>query len=230
MRKVVTAVRRLLPVPEFVDPRMLAANRYRRSFVRYAKAVHADPVMMVDFDLPAGSVVLDVGAYVGRWSTRVLRAQDARGQPDVRILGFEPDPSGIAACDAEHRAEPRFELHRYGLGGRTRVEALTLSGPGSSVFGAVNPLGTTDVEIRDVADFDGLSPALVKVNIEGGEYELLDRMHETGLLARCGIMLVQFHDFVPNARRRRRGARSHLRQTHREVWGYPWVWERWDRK
>ena len=90
--------------------------------------------------------------------------------------------------------------------------------------------GCTTIELRDVIEVVGGSPVLdlVKVNIEGGEFELLDRMYEVGLLAKTRTVLVQFHEFGPDAYRARRRIRRHLSERHRETWGYPWVWERWD--
>lgn len=36
---------------------------------------------------------------------------------------------------------------------------------------------------------------LIKINIEGGEYELLDRLIETDLIKQIENIQVQFHDF-----------------------------------
>ena len=64
--------------------------------------------------------------------------------------------------------------------------------------------------------------------IEGGEYELIDRLHESGWLPRTGVVIVQFHEFTPDAHRARRRNRARLARTHTCVWNYPWVFERWD--
>jgi hypothetical protein len=92
-------------------------------------------------------------------------------------------------------------------------------------------MGAVDVTIVDVAGaFDELGLDridLLKLNIEGGEYDVLDRLHETGRLPRIDQILVQFHEWHPHAHRRRRAIRAALRDTHVEEWDYPWVWERW---
>jgi len=70
---------------------------------------------------------------------------------------------------------------------------------------------------------------VLKINIEGGEYDLIDRLDQAGWLPRIRIVLVQFHEWHPKAYRRRRTNRRALQRHHREVWGYPWVWEQWQR-
>jgi FkbM family methyltransferase len=211
------------------------AQDYRPAIRRFFKASAADPDILVDVDLPEGGVVLDVGAYIGEWSQRILDRADARGVQHLQIHAFEPEPSSIRRFGEAMDQEPRVTLHPVGLGGRDRQERLVVDGQASSVF--VNPtttdlFGSTDVEVRDV---DAVLSSLgvdridvVKINIEGAEFELLDRLHETGWTARTGTVIVQFHEFAPDAYRGRRRNRRQLAETHRCTWDYPWVYERWD--
>jgi Methyltransferase FkbM domain len=91
-----------------------------------------------------------------------------------------------------------------------------------------------DVEIRDVApvfaELDAERIDLLKMNIEGAEFDVLERLAETGWIDRIDELLIQFHDWAPAAPRRRRMIRRVLARTHTEVWNYPWVWERWVRR
>jgi FkbM family methyltransferase len=211
------------------------AHDYRPAIRRFAVATAREPDILVDVDLPEGAVVLDVGAYVGEWSARILERAHGQGTTDLQIHAFEPVPSSIKRFRAALGHDPRVHLHPFGLGGRARHEHLVIDGPGSSLYvdaSAPDAMGTTDVEIRDV---DAILTSLgidrldaVKINIEGGEFELLDRLHETGWLARTGPVIVQFHEFAPDAYRGRRRNRANLGQTHRCTWCYPWVYERWD--
>ena len=233
----VTAIRRRHRSPK-VDPFTRAvyeAHDYRPSMRRFFLASAQQPDLLIDVDLPAAAVVLDVGAFTGEWSGRLLECADARGPADLRIHAFEPVGVSVRELEQALADEPRVEIHPFGLAGRDRVESMAVDGPGSSVFpaaGAPGALGTVEVPLRDVdavlRSLDIERIALVKVNIEGGEYELFDRLHEMGWLARCGPVIVQFHEFAPHAHRARRRTRTQLAQTHRCTWGYPWVYERWD--
>ena len=112
---------------------------------------------------------------------------------------------------------------------------MTIDGLGSSLFGTpTTELGTTPVELRDVvevlSELQLTKIAVLKVNIEGGEYELLDRLHAAGWLARIDTLFIQFHEFAPGAYRGYRRSRRWLSQHHEPTWRYPWVWERWDHR
>ena len=124
-------------------------------------------------------------------------------------------------------------MYGYGLGRSTGTAQLALDGPGASTFTRESPFGSVPVEIRDVAAvFDELELDhidLLKVNIEGGEYDLFDRLDECGWLPRVDLVSVQFHEWHPHAYRRRRSVRRALRRDHEQVWSYPWVWELWRR-
>jgi len=71
---------------------------------------------------------------------------------------------------------------------------------------------------------------LISINAEGGEYDMLRRMIDTGLVARCKNIQVQFHNFHPDAEHLRNELRAGLAKTHSESFCYKWVWESWARK
>jgi FkbM family methyltransferase len=223
--------RRLGPINRAV----FEAQDYRPAMVGFFHAARREPDLLVDLDLRPGAVVLDLGAYEGDWSARLLARADARGQPDVQVHAFEPEPGAVERCRRVLADDPRVALHPFGLAGRDEVLTLAVGGPGSTVYGspaAPGFFGGAEVQLRDVASVlaelgIGRIDA-VKINIEGGEFAVLDRLHETGWLPRTGPIIVQFHEFVPGAHRARRRNRRQLAETHRCTWSYPWVYERWD--
>ena len=75
-----------------------------------------------------------------------------------------------------------------------------------------------------------MSVALMKINIEGGEYDLLDRMIETGLVESIDNLQVQFHNFTVDAKRRMERIQEALQRTHTLNYQYRFVWENWVRK
>lgn len=234
----VTAWRRwrLGPTNDF-NRAVFESHDYRPAMQRFFATARDRPDILHDVDLPAGGVALDVGAYRGQWTERVLARAEARGQRDVTVHLFEPEPSSVAHLRAHLGDDPRVHVHPFGLGGTDRTLSLGLGGPGSSLYKdgtTENFLGATEVPVRDVGavlDSLGLSTIeLMMVNIEGGEFELIDRLHESGWLGRLGTLFVQFHEFGPDAYRGRRRNRRQLAETHDCTWSYPWVFERWDRR
>lgn len=214
---------------------MFEAHDYRPSLREFVLATREQPDILIDVDLPDGAVVLDVGAYIGEWSERILQRADAGERRDVVIHAFEPESHAFARLRRGVGQDPRVHVHEFGLAGRDRAEQLAIGGPGSSVFvdsATEGFMGELHIALRDVhevlAELAVDRIDLVKINIEGGEFELLDRLHATGWLARTGPLIVQFHEFGPDAYRGRRRNRAQLAETHRCTWEYPWVYERWD--
>jgi FkbM family methyltransferase len=211
------------------------AHDYRPTMRRFYAVSRADRDLLIDVDLPEGAVVLVVGAFEGEWAARILQRADAKGPAGLSLHAFEPETRVAERLAETMRADARFHMHPYGLAGRDRVEVMTVDGLGTSLFSdgtGPSEFGTLEVPLRDVAgvlaSLDVTRVDLVKINIEGGEYEVLDRLHATGWLPRTGTLIIQFHEFAPGAYRGRRRNRRQLAETHRCTWCYPWVYERWD--
>jgi hypothetical protein len=84
------------------------------------------------------------------------------------------------------------------------------------------------VEVIDELDRDQID--LLKINIEGGEFELLERLLAAGQADRLRYLQIQFHPGPPAAESRREAIRDGLARTHRLMWDYPWIWESWERR
>ena len=164
---------------------------------------------------------------MGDWSERVSARYGST------IYAFEPNPVSAGEFRARLASRPNVQLFEYGLGGAEFTSTLSLMGLGSSIYAQPSGSSTTQVQIRDVVGvFDELDIEhldLLKVNIEGGEYDLFDRLIDVDWLRRIRQVSVQFHEWHPRAYRRRRRIRHALRRTHTQVWNYPWVWELWRR-
>ena len=206
---------------------MFEVQYYRTAMYDFVAASAAKPDLLSDFDLDDRSVILDVGAYDGDWCIEVSRRYGAK------IYAFEPDPTSFRRLK-EHAADrPMIATFDFGLSNRDHEATFALDGPGSAVSDKRGYFGSATVLLRDIAAvLDELaleSIDLLKLNIEGGEYDVFDRLIETGWLPRVRIIAVQFHEWHPHAYRRRRAIRRALRRDHEELWCYPWVWEAWRR-
>ena len=61
---------------------------------------------------------------------------------------------------------------------------------------------------------------LMKINIEGGEYDLLFCLIEKDLISRINNLQIQFHSFVPNAKNNREKIINLLKKTHKKTKHY----------
>lgn len=188
-------------------------------------AANGDITYRLDFPLTPESTVVDVGGYQGQWASDIYAAYRCR------IHVYEPVAEFAQFIRARFDANPDVVAHDYGLAATERTERLTLAGDSSSVLSG----GAAEAEQirlaavgRELADIGQV--ALLKLNIEGLEYELLDALIASGAIADVDNVLIQFHDFVPDAADRREAIRRGLAATHDLRWDFPFVWEAWQRK
>ena len=109
---------------------------------------------------------------------------------------------------------------------------MTVSGDASSSL--LEGAETAAARVRrfsDVLREEGWSEiALMKINIEGGEYDLLEHLLDEGLADRVRNFQVQFHDFIEDAAVRMKGIQEKLARTHQLTYFFPFIWENWERK
>lgn len=208
--------------------RMLETSDYSPAAVEFFLANVRDPDLTVDFGLRHDAVVVDVGAFRGDWTEK------ARAGTFGRVIAFEPNPTVVTGLRRRFAGSPRVTVCDVGLGGADRSDRLGLVGIGSSVDPKAPAEGTATVAIRAAAgafaDLGLDRVDLLQVNIEGGEYELLPHLVESGWIDRIDVIVVQFHEWIPGAHRKRRQIRRTLTRTHDLVWDYPWVFEAWRRR
>ncbi len=133
------------------------------------------------------SQVFDLGGYEGQW------ASDIYSRYCCAIHVFEPVEEYADRIRRRFAKNPSIVVHPFGL-----------SGDGSSAFrAAAQTCAGRIVKMGDFWAAQGITHIdLIKINIEGGEYELLEHLLDTGLVARIENIQVQFHHLVPDAEAR----------------------------
>jgi len=193
-------------------------------------ADRGDETLRLAYDLGPEAIVVDAGGYHGDW------AADIFCKFACRIEIFEP-VVGFATTIGRRFEQNRFvTVHRYGLAGEDRRDSILLDEGGSSAV--IKPVGITarteEIELRDVIsvieELDGEDVDLLKINIEGGEYELMERLLSAERVDSFRYLQIQFHPGAPEAESRMDAIQAGLARTHRRMWSYPWVWESWERQ
>ncbi len=207
------------------------ALNYSRASLRFMH-VSAESNLLLECPINANDVILDVGGYTGEWAAQM------RSHYDAFLHIFEPNPEAFDVLCRKFSNDENVALHPFGLAASNATSRLSIAAMGSSVYSdspAERGAGEhREVILRDVKQvFDELGlaeVALLKVNIEGGEYDLLDRLLACGLHTRCKYIRVQFHEWFGSAHRLRKRIVRELARTHDPEWSYPFVWESWRRK
>ncbi len=209
----------------------LELHYYRPAFYQWLAARSRDEHILHSADLDGNSVVLDVGAYIGEW------AQDMVQRYQCTVHAFEPEPRNYKQLEKRTAGQEHIVTYRYGLGDRDETVRMSLEFLGSTAFGNIEGEQGVDWDEAAIRDVAAIWPELglervdlMKVNIEGGEFPLFERMIECDLLARVDCYLIQFHEWHPGAYSRRRRIHRALARTHRLEWDYHFVWEKWVRR
>ncbi len=182
-----------------------------------------DQTYRLDYPLNSASIVFDVGGFRGDWAESILNRYHCR------IHVFEPIPEHVTMLQQRFSGNSNISIHPIGLAGKTRNQKIGTLALDSSVFkiqGSSITASFQDVkEIFEQLHINRID--LMKINIEGIEYELLERLIETGLIKMITDIQVQFHEFVPGAEILRNRIRAKLKETHHCTYNFSFVWENW---
>lgn len=186
-------------------------------------ADNGDETLRLEYELDENSLVFDLGGYKGQW------ASDIYAMYGCYIHVFEPVEEFARKIEKRFSKNRKIIVHHFGLADKNQTVRIGLDQDGSSIFKPGKRL--VEAKLVRAADFMQQNGILVidlmKINIEGGEYDLLEHLIDTGLVANIHNIQVQFHDFVPDAEHRMQKIQAALTQTHYLTYQYPLVWENW---
>jgi len=174
------------------------------------------------YPLNTKSLYVDFGAYDGKFARKIY------DKFKCQIIAYEPIPKFLDLCEKNLEGTDATVLP-YGVGKENIQLYVEDTNDATHLFSK----GNIKIEVRDVYNLIGKDDIdLLKINIEGAEYDVLERMIETDLLKNVRYLQVQFHKF-PHVERpveRRQKIWEELQKTHKCQWSYDFVWESWERK
>lgn len=185
-------------------------------------------------DTPGNAMVF--GGYLGDSAESWIHQLGTR---DIHI--FEPVPHFADFLQTRFQGRP-VVVHRCGIGATEEQRSFKLDQDSTgSVPTPILPFVTQEiasevsVQFREVSYLHQMIDwrdrfAVLEINIEGGEYELIALLDESNLLSHFSHILVQFHYFNRNSAKQMLESHRALSRTHNSVWRYPFVWELWERK
>jgi len=175
-------------------------------------------------DLTPDSNVYDIGGFRGDWAAEIF----LRYSPYITI--FEPVPTFADQIAKRFADNAKISVNPFGLGGQDQTATLYSHDDRSSIYQQEGD--PVQVRIRRISDYlretrkkDVVD--LMKINIEGAEYELLEDLIESDLISTVRMVQVQFHDFVDGADKRMHAIQNLLTETHELSLQHTFVWENW---
>ena len=187
---------------------------------------NGDKTHRVNYELNEDSVVIDLGGYEGQWAADIF----CKYTSNIHI--FEPYKEFAKNIQERFKKNAKVIVYAYGLSNAGAIEKLNISADGSSTFKHGEQFADIElVKIDYFLDQHRISNIdLIKINIEGGEFDLLEYLIKSEKKLLFKNIQVQFHDFIPNAVARMHAIQNELSKTHYLTYQYEFVWENWKRK
>ena len=178
--------------------------------------------LRLTYGLTPDSVVLDAGGYRGDWASEINRRYGCA----VRVL--EPIKSFYRQIVDRFAGNHRVQVYNFGLGAVPGTADFGIQNDSTGKFAGATERELVRIEgVEDVLREIGSDIDLVKMNIEGSEFDVVEKLLDTGLISRVKNLQVQWHPVVPNAEARWAVIQGRLPQTHHLTFDSGWVWQNW---
>jgi FkbM family methyltransferase len=202
--------------------------KHHENLKEFNKALETKDLLR-GYDLNENSTFFDVGAFNGEWSDIMYKTYGCF------IEAYEPVTKLFEAAEkllSNNGNAGKINVYNCGLGAWRRSHVITVDGEASSTLidGLIQEtiyiVSLKEVLKKHKSDID-----LIKINIEGGEYELLDHMIAESLASRFKNIQIQFHanTNIKNYDERIAAIRAGLSKTHKTTYSYDYIWENWER-
>lgn len=190
--------------------------------------VRGDQHLRLDYPMKPESIVIDLGGYEGDWASQIY----AMYQSSIYV--FEPHPTYFNRIKYKFRNNDKIRAYEFGLASKDMKMRINSDEFSSSAFVNKNDSTLVEIQLNSFTHFmeenNITNINLLKINIEGGEFDLLLHLIKQDWLKHIVNIQIQFHEFVDNAVSMRNDIRETLHKTHELTYDYEFVWESWKRK
>tara|TARA_R110002020_G_scaffold268231_3_gene483384 strand:+ start:1633 stop:2253 length:621 start_codon:yes stop_codon:yes gene_type:complete len=192
-----------------------------------------DLKLRYNYSLNSDSVVVDLGGYKGDFADIIHRKFNSN------VYAFEPFKEFYDVMEGRFNSNKKIRVFNYGISDKTSTEDFHFSNDGSSLaavqrFSEEDNKAVSKVEVRSFKEvyeelnFDVID--LLKINVEGAEYEILENIFENNYTTKIKNFQIQFHPEPPGAEEAYKRVTKVLSETHNQDWYYSWCWENWSLK
>lgn len=177
-------------------------------------------------ELNKNSIVLDIGGYYGDFAFEINKRYSSK------VLVFEPHPVYFEKCRERFKNNTDITVYNFGLSDKNETLELSNNGDSSS-FILTKHQNSISCSLREFSsvykELKLKEVDLIKLNIEGGEFQVLNNIHQQVGFDNFKNIQVQFHNFVPNAKEKRETLIQEILKSHHPTFSYPFVWENFER-
>jgi len=183
----------------------------------------------INYDLNSASIVFDIGGYEGTWSEEIYNKYNCN------LYIFEPIKKYYDLIYHKFNKFNNIKIYNFGFSNKDEEIKIYHSNDSSSIYKKfINFHDIENIKLKNFCKFlinENIKKIdLMKINIEGCEYDLLDHIIQNNLHLNIKNIQIQFHDFVVDSKSRRDYIREKLKKSHNLTYDYEFVWENWELK
>lgn len=190
------------------------------------RIIRGNKTLRLNYDLNENSVVFDVGGYQGNWAEDIFKLYHSK------LYIFEPVSEYAEKIKKRFIRNSNIKIFNIGLASTNAERKIAVIEKSSSFFRQSRQM--ENVKLLNIIDFmknkNIENIDLMKINIEGGEYELLECLISSNFVTKIKNIQIQFHDFMPNAKKRMNRIQENLKRTHFLTYQFEFIWENWKKK
>lgn len=174
-------------------------------------------------------IIFDIGGFEGDYTDKILK-----NNQNVISYIFEPVLSYAQKIKNRFSNNKNVKVFNIGLSDKNQKLKINIQGDGSSFIREFDSKERVEIsEIQDIHNFikvNNISEiGLMKINIEGSEYPLLERLIETNDILKVKRLLIQFHYVDEGSYSKMVTIWKKLEKTHKLIWYFrPYIWEYWE--
>jgi FkbM family methyltransferase len=177
-----------------------------------------------DKELNETSIVLDLGGYIGTYCALINQITPCN------IYVFEPIKEYFNHCSERFKNNKNIRVFNFGVGASDDTIQISKAGDSSSAYRTNGD--TEECIVRNYREFLNSQKIgfvdVMKINIEGGEYDVLPYLISSGEITSVGKIQVQFHNLTKDSKSRKDEICNDLSCTHELKWSSgEFVWEEW---
>lgn len=186
----------------------------------------------LDYNLNEESLVFEIGAFTGNTTRQIWNKHHCN------IYAFEPVKKFYEQIKTKVPENDKIRLYNIGLAEKTGQFKFFLKDISSSQY-VIKDKNYQEFKeemckLKDIEEFIEENNIkhidLMVLDIEGSEYEFLIRLIKSGKIKIIKYLMIQFHKTVKDCEKKRKEIRKLLKQTHRDKYTLPFVWEKWERR
>lgn len=181
---------------------------------------------VMKFNLNINPIIFYVGGYKGDFVEICLNRYE---NPTIYV--FEPVVEFYEIIKKRYIDNPNIKVYNFGLSNKNRNEYISKNEDSSSVFKGI---GSVEIKLKDIREFlfeeNIYNVDLIKINIEGEEYRLLEYLVNTPELTIFNNFLIQFHDFIEGCIEKRNNILDESLKYYDRIFNYEFIFEGWTMK